>query len=131
MVAEIYSPPRVTEMTKSLPSLRLIPGFALDLTTLDESDGMPWDFTNAEKRRRAAALVTIQKPMLLVGSPSCKEFCSWQALNDYKRDPKEVQRLRVEAELHMNFVAELYKIQHAAGRYFFARAPVASELVEA
>jgi len=123
MVAEVYSPPRVTEMLKSLPSLRLIPGFALDLTTLDESDGMPWDFRIAEKRRRAAALVTVQKPMLVVGSPSCKEFCSWQALNDYKRDPEEVRRLRVEAELHMNFVAELYKIQHAAGRYFLHEHP--------
>jgi hypothetical protein len=35
IVSEIYSPPRATAATKLLPELRLIPGFALDLTTAD------------------------------------------------------------------------------------------------
>ena len=38
MVSEIYSPPRVTAATKLLPALRIIPGFAPDLTTAD-TDG--------------------------------------------------------------------------------------------
>ena len=33
VVSEIYSPPRVTAASKLLPELKLIPGFALDLTT--------------------------------------------------------------------------------------------------
>ena len=33
MVAEIYSPPRVTNCAKLLPGYKVIPGFALDLTT--------------------------------------------------------------------------------------------------
>ena len=37
-VSEVYSPPRVTAATKLLPELRLLPGFALDLTTKD-TDG--------------------------------------------------------------------------------------------
>ena len=43
VVSEIYSPPRVTAAAKLLPKLRMIPGFALDLTTAHE-DGSLWDF---------------------------------------------------------------------------------------
>ena len=36
----------------------LIPGFALDLTTIDPSDGQPWDFDKPEKRERARKLLS-------------------------------------------------------------------------
>ena len=114
MVSEVYSPARVTAMAKAMPSLRLIPGFALDLTTIDEYDGEPWDFTREVKRRRALKLVDEQKPMMVIGSPACKAFCSWQQLNQSKRDPVVVQRELVEAKLHIAFVAEIYKRQHRA-----------------
>ena len=58
----------------------LLPGFALDLTTTDE-DGNSWDFTKAEMQDKARAKVRDEEPMLLIGSPSCTAFCSWQALN--------------------------------------------------
>ena len=76
VVSEVYSPPRVTAMAKATPSSRLIPGFALDLTIVDEFDGEPWDFTKSVKRRRALKLVDEQKPMMVIGSPACKAFCS-------------------------------------------------------
>ena len=72
MVAEVFSPPRVVQMAKNMPSLKLIPGFSLDLTTIDEHDGLPWDFNNPVKRKRALDLVDHQRPMLVIGSPSCK-----------------------------------------------------------
>jgi len=56
LVSEIYSPPRVTAMLRSMPSLRLAPGFALDLTVPSEIDGSIWDFSLAEKRQQARAL---------------------------------------------------------------------------
>ena len=43
----MYSPARVTAATKLLPELRLIPGFALDLTTTD-TDGRAWDLDEKE-----------------------------------------------------------------------------------
>ena len=52
MVSEIYSPRRVTAAAKLLPELKVILGFALDLTTSD-SDGRPWDFDENEMRDRA------------------------------------------------------------------------------
>ncbi len=53
MVAEIYSPPRVTRAISSMPECGLVPGFALDLTCTDPDDGMPWDFDVKEKREKA------------------------------------------------------------------------------
>ena len=49
IVSEIYSAPRVTAMCTRFG---LIPGFVLDLTTIDPSDGQPWDFDKPEKRER-------------------------------------------------------------------------------
>ena len=51
-VSEIYFPPRVTAATKLLPELRIIPGFALDLTTAD-TDGLLWDFDSKVMRDSA------------------------------------------------------------------------------
>ena len=80
LVSEIYSPPRVTELLKRTRSRHLMAGFALDLTVMGE-DGQPWDFTQRDKRETARRLVREQKPYMLIGSPACKGFSTWQALN--------------------------------------------------
>ena len=61
--------------------------------------------------------------MLLVGSPECKRFSSWQSYNDVRRDPQQVRREKVRALVHMEFVCELYEMQHAAGRYLLHEHP--------
>ena len=80
MVAEVYSAPRVTKVAKLLPSLRIFPGFALDLSGEDEN-GESLDFTRADMRAKARALVLEEQPFLLIGSPPCTAFSTWQALN--------------------------------------------------
>ena len=50
-MAEVYSPPRVTAAAKSLPELKLIPGFAFDLTS-NAVDGCAWNFDEKEMRER-------------------------------------------------------------------------------
>ena len=65
IVSEIYSPPRVTQALKMLPSMGLIPGFALDLTTNDE-EGNPWDFSCPRQRQKARELRAETKPYFLV-----------------------------------------------------------------
>ena len=55
MVAEIYSPPRVTNCAKLLPGYRIIQGFALDLTT--NSKGEAWNFDDPAKREEVMQLV--------------------------------------------------------------------------
>ena len=63
-----------------LPSLKMLLGFALDLCGTDEA-GRSWDFTSAEMRGKAWALLLKEKPLVLIGSTPCTPFCNWQALN--------------------------------------------------
>ena len=110
----------MTEALKLLPGLGLSAGFALDLTTTDEH-GSSWDFTKDVMKDKARNKVQKEKPMLLIGSPSCTAFCAWQALNAamHGLDEGGKQRmaaLRAEAEAHMAFVIELYQLQKDAGK---------------
>ena len=124
IVSEMYSPPRVTRELARSRNRHLVPGFALDLTVTDPADGMPWDFTLSEKRERARALVRSQKPFLLIGSPECRAFCTWQALNESRSGNPTLMRLkREEATLHLNFMAELYMEQVEGDRYFLHEHP--------
>ena len=125
VLSEIYSPERVTAAAKLLPSFNVAPGFALDVTRNNDR-GLPWDFSIAERRAEALAMVENQKPMMLVGSPMCTAFCAWQRLNAHKRDPVEAKRQWDMAMVHLNFVCELYAIQAKAGRYFLHEHPVAA-----
>ena len=59
-------------------------GFALDLTVLDEDDGLPWDFDNPEKKAKAKSLVNTVKPKFLIGSPMCRAFSAQQGLNRHR-----------------------------------------------
>lgn len=124
IVSEIYSPPRVTKEIQRGRWRHLAPGFALDLTVSDPEDGKPWDFGLSTKRERARRLFREQKPYLLIGSPACKAFSTWMALNRFRStDPAAVDRARVEATLHLDFVASLYQEQLDAGRYFLHEHP--------
>ena len=116
-LAEIYSPPRISAAAKLLPSLGCLPGFALDLTTNDEN-GCPWNFDKVEQRRKAWELLERERPMLLVGTPMCTAFSTWQAINDLKRDPEEVNREKIKAMVHLKFCCQLYEYQAEQGIYF-------------
>ena len=122
IVSEVYSKPRVTAAIKMLPSLKLVPGMALDLTTEDEN-GDPWNFAYADRRAEARRRLAEQRPVLVIGSPACTEFCTWKALHNVKRKPEETRRAQAEAEVHLRFVAELYRDQVEAGRYFLHEHP--------
>ncbi len=123
IVSEIYSAPRVTKVLKMMPSCEVLPGFALDLTTTN-ARGEPWDFANADRRREARKLIEQEKPYILIGSPMCSPWSSLQRMSENRRSPEELDRMRVQAEVHLRFVCELYKAQHEAGRYFLHEHPL-------
>ncbi len=123
IVSEIYSPPRVTRMIANLPSTKLLPGYAFDVTVNDPDDGLPWDFDRPEKREKARRLLREQKPLWLVGSPMCTAWCTWQRLNRKRRDPAVVQRELLKARIHLSFVMELYREQVDGGRFFVHEHP--------
>ena len=114
-ISEVYSPPRVTKMARQMG---MSGGWALDLTTADES-GEVWDFTKESCREKARKLVKMSKPTLLIGSPECRCFSQIQTLNrNHYRDPADAARSLEEAIQHMEFVTELYRLQLLGGRYF-------------
>ena len=98
---------------------------AFDLTVNDE-EGRPWDFDVASQREKAWKIVVEQKPTLLVGTPMCTAFCTWQNINGLKRSPDEIRRLRARAMVHLEFCARLYRLQLEEGRYFLHEHPMTS-----
>ena len=119
-MAELYSPPRVTEYGERNG---LLSGVAFDLTTCDE-DGSPWDFLLPQQRQKAAAKIQEMRPELLVGSPMCGPFSNLQNFN--RKTPEAEAALREkeeEGEQHLEFCAEQYEAQMDRGGYFLHEHP--------
>ena len=106
-------PHRVTAL---LPQGNLLPGFAMDITTNDE-DGRPWDFDNADQRRKAREQLRRDQPLVLIGSPVCTAFCRLQSINFACMDPDRVRAILSRARMHLNFVCSLYEEQVKDGRF--------------
>ncbi len=123
IVSEVYSPPRITRAISAMPNCGLTAGFALDLTCTDPEDGAPWDFDRADKRSKARRLLREQRPLILIGSPMCTAWCTWQRLNALRRDGDLIRRELTRARLHLEFVVSLYREQLESGRYFLHEHP--------
>ena len=81
-------------------------GFAFDIMVLDPDDGQPWDLSVKAKRDKARAMIREQRPFMLIGSPMCTAFSTWQRLNAARsKDPDAMRRAKEGAILHFNFVA--------------------------
>ena len=125
IVAEIYSPPRVTHCAKLLPQLGISAGFALDLTENNQR-GEPWDFDDENKQDEAMDLIDETKPLFIVGSPMCTAFSTWQRINAHRRDPVKMKEQYDKAVKHLRFVCRVYRKQLDEGRYFLHEHPVAA-----
>ena len=121
-IAEFYSPPRISALAKDLPSYGIAPGLTLDLTGPDEN-GEPWDFSRPSMRAKAERLLEAQAPTLLVGSPMCTAFSTWQFINNKKRDSKIVAAEKKAGLAHFSWMCKLYLKQAKAGRRFIHEHP--------
>ena len=61
--------------------------------------------------------------MLLIGSPMCTAFSTWQRINNKIRDPYVVEMEKRRAVMHLQFCVELYREQLRNGRYFVHEHP--------
>ena len=62
---------------------------------------------------------------MLIGSPMCTAFSTWQRLNEAKTsDPEELRRAKRKAIKHIEFMVTLYLEQLDAGRYFLHEHPL-------
>jgi hypothetical protein len=88
-VAELYSPPWVTEYIGSLPSVLLEPGSTFDLR--QGADGKKWNLLLAGDRAKARALIAKERPFIVIGSRPCIDFSVWNTRLNHKRmSPLEV-----------------------------------------
>ena len=83
---------------------------SFDINTND-SDGKAWDFTKASMRQKAREYVNKNRPLFIICSPPCDQWSIMQNLNKGKMNPEDVQKKLVEAQIHLAFCAELYKMQ--------------------
>jgi len=118
-IVEIYSPERIVKVAEE-HGLR--GGWSLDLLT-------GWDFNKKADRDAAKRYVEIVKPTLVVGSPMCTAYSLLQKLNRGKSkemDAKLDERRR-NADMHMEFMMEVYKMQLDEGRYILHEHPLTAE----
>ena len=93
VLVEVFSPPRVTARASQFPRFGVLPGGAFDLRP--GPDGREWDFDRAEDRAEAERRIDQSAPYLLIGSPPCTEWSSFNIRLNHKRmDPQEVERRR-------------------------------------
>ena len=76
LVTEVYSPPRVVQFADKHG---LTPGHSIDIKCCDEQ-GNPWDLNEHKQRNKLIQLVTLTKPILVIGSPMCTMFSILQNL---------------------------------------------------
>lgn len=123
MVTEIYLPPRVTEMLRHMSNHNLTPGLALDLTTYDPDDEAPRDLSIKEKHEKALGKIRRDKPLFVIGSPPCARWCTWQRVNNVRKDPDEIRREPACARVHLEFAAQIHREQIEGRRFFLHEHP--------
>ena len=70
--------------------------------------------------------VSRERPMLLVGSPMCTAFSSWQRINDKIMDPTVCAAEKARGLIHLSFCVDLYREQHKNNRYFLHEHPASA-----
>ena len=71
---------------------------------------------------RAARKFIEDKQLLLIGSPPCTLWSTWQRTNS-KRDLKKYAKELEQARVHLQFVCKLYKKHMKAGRLLLHEHP--------
>ena len=119
-VAEIFTPPRLTE---KCGSFGLRPGFAIDLTT-KRPDGEYWDLSRAEDRRQLEELQAAEQPKLLTGSPPCTDF---SILLHLRHDRDEIEARKAgNGRVHLETAVAAYWRQLASGNHFLHEHPTSA-----
>ena len=113
-VAEVYSPPRVVEVTKAM-GLRGC--WSLGFIIRDEN-GRAWGFNKAEMGNNAVRKVIGDKPGLSIDIPICTFFSQMNYANHMGMSPVEVHQRLDHGRKHLEFCAKLYDMQWREGRHF-------------
>ena len=107
--AELYAPPRIKKIASDMG---LCPAWVLDFTVADPEDGMPWDFTEANKRNLELVLLEQDRLLLLLASPLCGAFDDMNNIICSKMKPTDIHIKPRAATQHVRFALELCPAVH-------------------
>ena len=80
----------------------------MDLSTKDD-DGRVWDLSMADMRKRAVKRINKDKPLLIVGIPSCTDWSTMMGIHWGKLGQEEKNRRMKEARHHLRFCIKIYR----------------------
>ena len=63
---------------------------------------------------------------MVIGTPMCTMFSTWQNIAKLRREPAETRRLYARAVVHLEFCAKIYRHQISKGRYFIHEHPLSA-----
>ena len=103
------------------------PQWSLDLTVIDRDDGMPSNFNEEDKRRKAVELLNRDVPDLLMLGPTCAPFSSLNIGWQYNRMMIDnAQNMIEDGMRHLAFATELSVHQSKRGKYFVIEHPASA-----
>lgn len=100
--------------------MRMIPGLALDLTTVDPDGRTPLDFNYSEKAQKAKRIIQEKKALLLIGSPMCAAFSQLQNLNFAKMSKEDVDKVLEHGKRHFSILHRIVLDTDQSGIVFSA-----------
>ena len=99
----------------------------LDLRAI-HADGHHWDSTKASHRKEARQKIADENPDWVIGAPPCGPFSMLNWNNNFKRmTESEIRRVLTQGRCHLSFAAQIYRDQHARGKFFLHEHPATAE----
>ena len=121
--SEVYSGPR---MAVAAQTKGLVAGSRVDIAGVDEQ-GTQCLFDNVRMRNHAVRRVTHEHRFLLVGPAFCGAWNSTMQRHYCKLSPEDKGLMLARARRPLQFVCQLYRLQHQAGRYFLPEHPIGAQ----
>ena len=112
-IAEIYSPPRITE---AAARVGLKPGLAFDVLN-------GWDLMRRKTIKTMMSYIDSVKPKVLIGSPPCTPFSQLSTFSASTADPEERAAKLAEGRQHLETACRAYKAQIKGKRFFVHEHP--------
>ena len=82
-----------------------------------------YDFDKLEDRKKCWSEIEKNEPTLVIGSPPCTPFSTWQRINNLRKPPEVVDRELRAGIVHIEFCCRLYRQQMQRGAYFLHEQP--------
>lgn len=94
----------------------------IDFTVADEQ-GVLWNFDRVDVRNKAFRMIVEKKPYLLIGCSMGRASNVEDKRGGGRRSFEGRKQDEESAEVHLKFIAQLYRLQHRQGRYFLHEHP--------